>query len=314
MPTHTQLHGVSNLGQPLLSEQLESNLLSFFQWGMLGIGNFFNITISSSGAYDSNLSALRLCDDRNYTKGQVWEAYRSDWVWESGIEYDYQPIRVSGVYVNGNFYSINETGQYKHVVNYPLGRIIFDNAISTTATVKCEYSHRYVHFTHSNVPWWRQIQQNSLRADSEQFNLYGSGDWSIFSQSRVQLPAVVIEALPDTNKRPFEIGALTSITRQSVNFHILAETPWDRQKLHDIITYQWQKRINAFDQEQVVNSSGYPLDENGAPLSGSRMYPDLINQYPWKQLRIMTVQGQTNLENRAPLYTCTVKCGVELDI
>lgn len=319
MPTHTQLYGVTDIGKPLTSEKLETNLVAFFQWGLLGAGNFYNITLPTSGAYDGSPSRLRLSEDPNYNAGQIWEGYRSDWVWESGIEYPYQPIRVSGVYVNGTFHSISETGVYKHTINYPMGRVVFDAAIPTNSVVNCEYSHRFIHFTHSDVPWWRRVQQDSLRVDNPQFLQYGSGDWSVLSDHRVQLPAVIVDAIPESTKRGMEIGHIKSITNQTVLFHILTETPWDRKKLHDIITNQWNKTIHGFQIDAVIEASGWPLDENGSPVGSGRMYPDLVKDtgpYFWQKIYIprMTGEDPQGVTNTGPIYYCTVRAGVELNV
>src|SRR5579859_2905287 len=104
--TPTQLKGVTDIGRPLLTEMLESNISQFFQWGLLNVGNFFQVRIPTSGAYGGDFSRLRLGDDPNFPAGQVWEGVRKDWVWESGLNYAVQPIQISGVYVNGSYYPL----------------------------------------------------------------------------------------------------------------------------------------------------------------------------------------------------------------
>jgi hypothetical protein len=113
MPSYTRLKGVTDVSQSTLCDQLESNIIEFFNWGMLCIGGFNNVQIgAASGAYGGDMSRLRPVSDPNYINGQVWEGFRQDWVWQSGIEYVVQPIPVSGVYINSVFYPLNTTGVY----------------------------------------------------------------------------------------------------------------------------------------------------------------------------------------------------------
>ena len=119
----TTFKQVSQVGNTLLNSQLESNLKSFIDWGMLGIGGWFNITIPSSGAWGGTFDQLRVVDDPSYTLGQVWETPRKDWVWETGVAYiGSSPIDISGVYIDD---TLKGTGDatYGHHYNYPLGQL-----------------------------------------------------------------------------------------------------------------------------------------------------------------------------------------------
>lgn len=320
MPDNTRLKGVSHVGDVLLSEQLEANLVSWFNWGFLGIGGFFNVTIPTSGAYGGNQHQLRPASDTNLEDGQVWQAFRRDWVWETGVEYAYQPIRVSGVYVDGIFYSTSTTGVYAHHVDYPNGRVVFDEAIDTESTVTCEYSYRYVHFTSADVPWWRQIQTESFRVDDSHFSQLGSGVWSLLSQNRVQLPAVVVETVPRTTRRPKELGGGGAIVRQDVLFHVISETPHERNHLHDIVTYQWGKRIILFDKNLFNDADAFPLDGNGTPVSGASMYPTWVaatgdGGYGWRQLRFEDFSSLPQPQQiTMPVYVASVRGVFEVDL
>jgi hypothetical protein len=315
MPTHTKFKGVTNIGDSLASDQIQTNLKFWLDWAFLEIGGFSNVSVAQSGVYGGDYSRLRLSEDPNYEQGSVWEGFRMDWVWESGIEYSHQPMRVSGIFID-NVYSPANGAVYR--VDYPLGRIIFDTPISTSSVVKCGFSHRYCHVATEDVPWWRQIQVNSYRVDSDDFLNQGSGAWSMMGQSRVQLPAVVIEVTPSTKRRPFEIGNLTQTVSQKVLFHIMAETPWERRQIHDVLTAQEEKRLIMFNKNEAFASGVYPLDEYGSPSASGLMYPDLIKGnaqggYGWRQLRLASVESvsQTAL---APLYFCTVEATCEVEL
>lgn len=317
MSTYTNLKGFDDVGESLLSDQLEANIKSWFEWGMLGKGAFQNVTIPTSGLYGGNMCQLNLVDEPNYNAGQVWQGFRSNWVWETGVEYPTQPIRVSGVRVNGTFYPSSTTGIYKHHIDYPNGRVVFDSAISTTSTVTCEYSVRTCHFSTSESFWWKEIQFDSFRLDSPQFSQTGSGIWSILAPYRVQLPHVIIEAIPQTNRIPREIGNETFTVQQQVLFHILTENPIDRKKLHDIITYQQEKSIITFDKNLVAAASGFPLDINGSVAANAKMYPDMVkdppNGYSWKIMRFAKMQSRDQAPVH-PLFYATVHGTVEIVI
>ena len=103
---HTQLANLTNAQDATLSNVLLDNLVNFYDWGFLDRGSFFNIKIPQSGIYGGDRHKLRLVDDPNYSDGQVWEGYRQNWVWESGISATAtQPTRISGIFVDNTFYA-----------------------------------------------------------------------------------------------------------------------------------------------------------------------------------------------------------------
>ena len=131
----TTFQSVSHVGNTLLNSELEGNLKGFLDWGMLGIGGWFNVEIPTLGAWGGQFDQLRLVDDPSYTRGQVWETARKDWVWETGTPYTGgDPIAISGIYINSTLYGTGDA-TYGHHYNYPLGRVVFDSAIPITSTV-----------------------------------------------------------------------------------------------------------------------------------------------------------------------------------
>lgn len=317
--TSLSLKNVTQIGRAALSDQLETNLLSFFQWGLLGVGNFFNVTIPTSGVYGGNQHQLRLSEDPNYAQGSVFESFRKDWVWETGVSYVPSPISVSGVYVNGNFYPNGTTGTYAFSIDNPNGRVVFNNPIPAGSKVTAEYSYRLFNFTTADVPWWREFQTNSFRVDDSQFQNFGSGAWSVLAQNRIQLPAVIVEATPRTNRTPFEIGNYSAIVKQDVLFHIVTEARSDLKTMHDIITSQWQGRIPGFDKNAVLAANQFPLNGDGSLASGAMMYPALTlpaqqGGFFWRQIRFADVRSyDTNFRATAPLYMATVRATCEVD-
>lgn len=276
---------VSQIGLTLLTSQMESNLKTYLDWGLLGVGGFSNVSIPTSGAYGGTFDKLRLVNDPSYELGQVWEGPRKDWVWETGIEYDTQPNDLSGVYVNGTLYGTGDA-TYGHYYNYPLGRVVFDNAISEDSTVQINYAYRNVQvYIADQAPWWDELQYDSYRVDDSTLYDVGSGNWQILANHRVQLPAVVIEAVPRRTFQPYEMGTVGNWVYQDVLFHILSESRWWRNQLIDTISLEKDRTIWLYDNNAIADVTGYPLDYRGMRNSSAIMYPTLVDDYRFKMAR-----------------------------
>ena len=311
----TNFAKVSQIGETLLTSELEANLKGFLDWAFLGIGAWFDVTIPTAGTWGGDFAALRPVEDFSYTLGQVWETARKDWVWETGTPYSgYNPIDISGVYVNG---SLKETDDatYAHHYNYPLGRVIFDNPISTTDSVQLNYSYRNVQvYIADQAPWWDEIQYNSMRVDDSTFSQIGSGNWGILSNHRVQLPAVVVEAVPRRTFTPYELGSLSQVIRQDVVFHILAESRWWRNQIVDVISLQQNKTLQLYDTDKIANANIFPLDFRGMVVSPSSTYEALVNDkgYQFKACKVVGM-GVTELQSyNTRLHEGTVRATLEL--
>lgn len=313
------LKGFSKLGDSTLNNEIKDNLVSFFDWGLLNKENFINVEIPSSGYYGGNEHILRAVQDPRYTDGQVWEGFRSNWVWESGLSGDSSPLvgtdnanpGVSGVYVNGTFHSVTETGTYAHHINHPLGRVVFDTAIATTGDVQCEYSYKYVNVTKSNgLPWFKEIQKRSERVENSQF-LTNSGDWSQLSQNRAQLPLLGIEVTNSRSYKGYQLGG-GSYVYTDVLIHCVAEDPYMRDSLLDIVSHQNEKTFQMYDQNLIAAADAYPLNYNGVPASGALRFPDLATTYPFKSMRIFNCKFDSVYSLGSDLYVGTVKCTTEV--
>ncbi len=273
---YTKFKNVFNFGDNLLLTELENNLKIFYDWALLGVGAFFNVTVPTSGTFGGTFSALRLVDDPSYTAGQVWETKRKDIVWETGIDYSTQPIAITGVFVDSIGHPSGHN-TFGHHINYPLGRVIFGSAISTSSTVTLAYSHRWVQvYRVGDAPWWDEIQYRSFRPDDSHATQTGSGDYAILSNHRVQLPAIVIESVPRRDFQPYELGNGSLIAQQDILFHVLAESRWERNQLVDLISYQDEKDIWLFNSNTVISDNRFPLDFRGQVVDNPIMYPHLV--------------------------------------
>jgi hypothetical protein len=296
MPTYTLLKGAAEFGNNLISNQLEVNIADFFSWGLLNVGSFFNVNMPTSGVYGGDFSRLRPVKDPNFNDGQIWESARSNWVWESGLEYSQQPIRVSGITVNNTFYPQNTTGTYGHYIDYPKGRVVFNSAISTSSVVKAQYSYKWANFLTSNAPFFRDIQFRSARVDDSTFLQFASGYWSQLSQNRVQLPAVMIESTSRFSFTGMELGGGHYLDKD-VLFYVMAETKWERNNLADMIAYQIDKKIFMYNVDLVAQNNKFPLTPLGSISSNALTYPQLIREtgdsgFRYKELIFKNVVGQ----------------------
>jgi hypothetical protein len=180
---------------------------------------------------------------------------------------------------------VSNTGDY--YIDYPLGRIIFNTAISTTATVQAEYSYRGTQvYQADNAQWWHEVQHNSFRPDDEQFTQsVNNGEWSIGANHRVQLPAIVVEAVPRASSRGYQLGDGSLLIKQDVIFHVIAEDRHSRNQLLDICRMQQDKTIWLYDTNKISTADAFPLDYRGMKV-GDNMYPDLVSEnggFRWKK-------------------------------
>jgi hypothetical protein len=312
---------VSKVGQPLISDNIEANLAAYLQWNLLGTCAFSNVNYNTSGSYGGLASKLRLAKHSNYTNGQVWEGFRKQWIWQSGIDASVQPINISGVKVNGTFHPTSGVGAFAHTIDYPNGRIIFNSAISQSATVLVEYSYNYYQVYTADNPWWSQFQRNSFRVDDSAFLTSASGVWNKPPEQRVQLPALIVEATPNMHKTPYNIGSHMHWHKQEVKIHVVTETRQDLKWATDVITGQYDGVINMFDKAQMIVSGVYPINLTDGSLSSSlRNYPDILNNYPLRrELQMKDYRSFDNnqylidiLEKRTiPFYYTTIRFQAE---
>lgn len=311
----TSFKGLVNYGDSLTTTQLETNLSAYIQWGFLNLGGFSSVYKIDDFSYTTEVGGLRLLTqsgseivrsadaakvlnaygvepaylrpvtDPNYIDGSVFEGYRQNWIWERNIDYTYQPIAISGVYVDGNFLPNNTSGAYAFNIDYPQGRVVFTSPLSGNPRVSAEYSFKHVRVDLADSPWFQQIQFNSYRVDDPEFALSGSGAWNILAANRVQLPAIIIEPVLKVSRKGYGLGDYTVIHSQDVRFSILAETDFDRKQIHDILIQQEEATIQTFDKDLLFSASGNPLDSNGFLTSSNPLnYKQIVQsgEYAWK--------------------------------
>jgi hypothetical protein len=316
--SHTKFKYVNDINQKTVSEIIEDNMVMLMDWGFTDIGGYFNVDIPTSGHYGGDMSNLKPEKDYRYSptnsETRVWSSHRENWVWESGLQKG-TPINISGVYVSGIF---SETsGSIPHYYDYKHGRVVFDSAQDINNTVELAYSHKWVSVEPSeNVTFFRQVQPESNRIDRSHFSQYGSGDWNVNPENRVQLPMIAVEVPPMNRQTPWELGSGAKKTEHLILFHVLAENENHAKRISDIIGQQSHSTYFLFDSNEVAKSGDFPLDHRGM-ISSRKTYPQLtaLNSdggYRWHRIRFMDSHGQNGKYLHHNLYLRTVRMNTEV--
>jgi hypothetical protein len=290
------LKGFNHVFEASYSNEIKDALVEYFDWGLLEKGNYFNVTRGELAPNGQDYSRLKLGDDPNYPSGCVWEGFRKNWIWQSGITgvaghanpivgTDNTHPGISGVYINGAYKPITSTGTYAHFIDYYNGRVVFSNPLPTGSLVQAEFSYKWINVLYANdVPWLRQIQLNS----NEPAN---NNVVTMNPLMRVQLPAIAVEVVPRRTFRGYQLGG-GQYVYTDVLFHVFAEDVETRNKLVDIVSFQNDKQVFTFDSNRIALSGTFPIDYRGVPVSGAMRYPDVISGYfgGWINLTKTTLQ------------------------
>ena len=312
--TSTRLVNVNNTQDSTISNILLDNFVCFYDWGFLDRGSFYNINISQSDIYGGRKDVLRAADDPNLQYGRVWESYRKNWVWESGVSVDgTEPIEISGVFVNETFYATGNTTN-PYYIDYPNGRVVFDSNQPSGATVQLEYSHKWLEVVPAEgIPFFRQIQQNSFRNEAG-FQVVNSGGWAQLGETRLQLPALAIEVNPPRNLQPYALGGGQWVNNDIV-FYAITENYWEAQNIIDIIMYQNDRDVPCFNPTAVAISGTFPfnyrneLNENAIP---SGMYPNMAEDFLWRDVYVYDSQASDITQLSPDLYIGTARCSTQV--
>lgn len=303
---------VDSFGSHNLYTQLEHNLKSFLDWGFVNIGGFVNISRPSSNINNTAVfHKLTPRSDPSLPKNRVWETFKKQWVYESGINFNgTPPIAISGVYVNNSFIP-GPTGnaQYPYSLNYDLGRVTFPSGLAANSVVEMNYAFRTVQTYKANddLSSWKQLQQLTYQR--------GDVDAVITSNHRVQMPCVVIEPASEAQFKPYELGTKTYWANQDILLHVFTENYVDKNNIVDIIRLQKDKNIRLYDINKVVADKVYPLNANGSKNISGQNYNQLVDdasEYLWRigyidDISVMDMESWNN-----KVYYSTIRLGVKI--
>lgn len=269
--------GISNYRDPQETELLEYAAIEYLKWAFLSIGGFSDAKLNGPGGYDL------LVRETN----TVFRGARSNWTYESNMSGNYNPINISGVYIDN---VLNVSG-YK--INYNDGKVIFNNPVPSASTVRVEHSYRTPSI-YKIGEWFKEIQFNTSTANVE-FTDTTKGIYKLLSNNRIQLPAVIVYVPPEVPKfkQAYEIGNRTYYHEQATHFYILSDNLPDLNKIHDVLIKQKPIAYWGLDKKNIIQNGKNQLNSDGTQNSSGLMYPDLITQYPWK--RVDVTNNKSNL-------------------
>lgn len=292
---------VTDWRKAVLTEQLEANLVSWLSHSLLEIGAYENVARSGTDPRGGDRSRLTAVTDPRFTANTRWAAPRGQWVWEGGLGYSPAPLVPSGVWVNGTFTPTGTAGPY---VDFPRGQVVFTSGIPATSVVQAQYSPRLVQVRRTDEPWFQQFGFDSFFASGEAQTQHA------LAENRVQLPVVLVEPAFNGAFTPLEIGGTAGVYTTDYLLHCMAEVPWDRKRLHDILLAQADARVPTFD----ADAAPPPLDRLGRPTPSALTHPQLCAAYPWRQARVAKVGSVPQETGSRNFWWATVRWTVETDL
>ena len=320
LPSYQVFNGVDKLGDNLLIDELEENIKAYLDWGFLNIGGYINISVPASGLYGGTFHDLKTVSTPGYKDGQVWQSAKKDWVWQSGFYWsdgyfdNKTPNTVSGININTNFIAgqtgVAATGYH---INYPLGQVIFDKPIPKTSKVSTSHAHRWCQIYKSSTdPHWKELQELTYKPTS--LNQPKSGDYSMSSNHRIQMPAIIIEPIASSSSKGWQLGARDFMITQDILLHVFTENGSDKNRITDILRLQKEGTIHMYDLNKVVNSGVYPLDYRGSINPLGSYYHELSvenSDYFWNNTFIKDVNIMDIESRNKNIYWCTIRLTTE---
>ena len=316
----TNLKGFSSVFQYTLNNDILDGIVEFFDWALLEKGNYFNVTLNEQAPNGQDYSSLRSVSEPRFTDGQAWEGFRSNWIWQESVSYSPSPITyhngghagISGVYVDDTFHAYNSIGSFAHHVDYQNGRIVFDEPIATGSKVQAEFSYKWINVTYANnLPWVRQLQQNSNQPDLNFIDNKDS-DIQIPPEARIQLPTIAVELVPTRKFKGYQLGGGQYVYTDII-FHCIAEDEITRNKLIDIVSLQNDKTIHLFNTNKIHENQAYSLGYRGTPVSGALEYPQIVlsHEYNGGNLRLTNTVVQNMVSLNSNIYGGIVRMTTE---
>tara|TARA_R110000751_G_scaffold127995_4_gene230078 strand:- start:1121 stop:2092 length:972 start_codon:yes stop_codon:yes gene_type:complete len=314
----SKLKGISDIFDYTLNNDIQDGLIEYFDWALMDIGNYFNSTLGELSPNGQDYSKLRLSSNDQYSTGQVWEGFRKNWIWQSGVNHSPAPLvgtdnenpGVSGIYVDDTFYPNTTTGSYSYTIDHFNGRIIFDDVIPTGSKVQVQHSYKWVNVVYANsVPWLREVQLRTTEPTSNFFNT-DKGSWDIPPESRLQLPAIAVEVVAGRRFKPYQLGGGQWVYTDVI-FHCIAEDEITRNKLVDIVSMQSDKEIPLFNSNKINENGDYPLDYRGVPVPSALRYPNLVESYDGGNLRLTNATVQDMVMVDSDIFGGTVRFTAE---
>ena len=313
--------GIDKYSANSMTAQLENNMVSFLDNGLLKIGAFGNVSSSVSNIYGSDMSELRPVENASYDAYTLWQSPRKNWVYENISGVDYSPISVSGITVSGVigspvFYpGPTGNGTLGYTINYEEGSVLFDREVSRAAKVNASYSYKLFDVeVASKSQLWKTLQENSFDPNNFSNRYYATGDYNIPSEHRTQLPTIVVETVNRSKNEPWRLGDYSLVSEQKMLLHVIAENKADRDKINDIMNRQTTRTIKLYDLNKLVESGTYPLNFDGSVNPSGLEYDEILanSDYFWMRCRFKDITISDMQFYGIDLYGSTIEVTNEL--
>lgn len=311
MPEYTHLRAFPEVMEALPTEVLQENIIAFLNWGLLEAGGSIDVPVRTPGSDDPNADErLFPVHQQGVTDGRIWQAVHTDWVWETNLESVPQPIRPTGVYINGTLVPFGSLST-PFYVNFPSGQVVFDSPIPLTSVVQAAYSWRWVSLYGQQVPWFRQVVFDSLLIATQDLDEDGNVIIKLLDKYRVQPPFVIVEPVMTRKMTGYELGNGVHWVEQDFLFHIVAETAFDRNGIADVIMHQQDKTFYIYDVKAKREADTFSLNWRGEMSDSVKMYPQLVDTvanggYRKTSAYFSKMVGQ-DITLRMPLYRGVVR-------
>lgn len=260
------------------------SLFLYLENELLEVGLYENI---SSGTVDYNGIKLGLFtksdNEQDISAGHVYRAPFNNLVYESGfnIPSGYPaPILASGIYVNGSFKARNDS-VYSHSIDYPEGRIIFNNFQSGELTVHSDYCRKM--FTVSAA-----YPDKVLMLDKDPYNRDLFGKITYPSGSLI-LPAILIKYNGE-NRDAFQLGG-GQIVRLHIILNVIAFNEYDCSNIVSLIGDKEESSFGVID----FNIAPFPLNERGDYSVNYNNYGQLVANYAKYNAVIANISSRASM-------------------
>lgn len=293
------LHNVCNIGDMSISEKLEANLISFFDWGFVDRGGYTNVNLNQTGCYSNNRSVLKYIQDSRVPNIKKYYG-PGNWVYETDISSSPAPNIVPLVYVN-NALDTSAT------INYRDGYVIPSVTVPTNGVVKASYSYKWATFTSSKKGFnLKRFIHRHTRDDLDDSNN------KVLPEITVPLPCVSINVPSISKSRPHGIDRLgPRIYTFNVAISVIAESHSEVCKISDYICMQQGTNFSTYDPKLVVMTDDFPLNFDGTINSGKN-HKQLSEDYPWSTVYIEEAYAIDGNYIHQNIYESFVRLKLEL--
>lgn len=291
------LNNICSIGNMSVSEKLEANLITWFDWGFLDKGGYINVEIDQTGCYVANQSLLtQVTDIRN--SGVYWQG-PENMVYESDISASPAPFVPPLIYING---ILDVSG----VVNYRDGRIEPSTA-SSGDSIKAKFSYKWVNFTSArSSPNARRIKYRHTRTD------INNGDISLPNEGQIQLPSVIFDVPPISSSKPYGLDRWGArVYYHDIDVYVVGESANDVTRICDYICAQQGFAFDGFDPQLVVSSGDFPLNFDGTINSGKN-HQQLSEDHPWVTINIEEARGIWSAYIHEHIYEANIRLRTKL--